>query len=167
MKTQKAAALLLNKANKRLAGMTSIDKKLDLGGGLSVEAMTRQINDFANTLELAHKLESDLQKTYVKLDVMSMEMRDVNQRIMMGVGSRFGLNSDAYQQVGGTRKSKRKRPVRRASSKTSPARTAPAMLDNTATDQSASTSIVVSSIAPNGAANGTPKGVSNGATANH
>ena len=47
-------------------------------------------------------------------------MRDLNERALDGVASKYGKNSNEYEQAGGTRKSERKRPVRKPKAKPAP-----------------------------------------------
>ena len=48
-------------------------------------------------------------------DVIKTELalKDLSERMLMGVGSKFGKDSDEYEMAGGVRKSEHKKPVRK------------------------------------------------------
>lgn len=41
-------------------------------------------------------------------------LKDLSERVLLGVATRYGKDSDEYEMAGGIRKSERKRPLRRA-----------------------------------------------------
>ena len=48
------------------------------------------------------------------LETAEIALRDKNKRALSAVEAQFGSDSSEYEQVGGTRQSERKRPVRKA-----------------------------------------------------
>src|SRR5438270_731107 len=98
MGRKKRTSKILDKANVRAAGLRSIGTH-DFGNGLTSAAFEK-----ANLL-------ADSEKT----------LRDYHERVLAGVGAKFGKNSNEYEKVGGVRKSERKRPTARKSASKSPA----------------------------------------------
>lgn len=102
----------LTKAHTRITSLQGIDENLDLGNGCTlvnykaahqrvqeaVDAVNQTIDELADKRRLA--------KQAVR------ELRDWNNRMLGGVGSRYGKDSIEYEQAGGTRTSKKVRQAR-------------------------------------------------------
>ncbi|MBW4578148.1 MAG: hypothetical protein KME42_01060 [Tildeniella nuda ZEHNDER 1965/U140] len=113
----KRSSASVDKAERRIAGLKSINPALDLGKGLTVEAFTeliettrQRVADYNTTLSLldadrAAMLEAE--KTLMAL----------SEKMLLGVAFEYGKDSAEYEMAGGVRKSQRKRPVRKASEK--------------------------------------------------
>lgn len=110
---RKTATRIMTSAEARLASLKSIDPALDLGAGL-------KISDFENAINAA---KARLEKYNTSLGVSDnllnefyqdeKTLKDINERMLAGVGSRYGKDSDEYEQSGGVRKSERKRPTKK------------------------------------------------------
>jgi hypothetical protein len=115
MARQKKLSAVLEKAAQRLNALRSIDPALDLGGGLTLTAFETQIGVAQSALNTYNGLLTQVDAAYNQFLVEEDSVREFSQRMLAGVGSRFGPDSDQYEQAGGTRTSERKRPVRRQS----------------------------------------------------
>ena len=109
MARRKKSSTALTKSERRLAGMKSIDAKLDLGNGLTVASFEKEI------VQLRQKI-SDYNTLLSKADaaandVASLEkaLSSTSQRMLMGVALKYGKDSSKYEMAGGTRRSERKR----------------------------------------------------------
>jgi hypothetical protein len=123
--TEKA---VIGKAEARLKGMRAIEPngKLDLGGGVSIASLTAAQSALQDLIDRAENALTEQVAIKVQMKNQRAVVRDLNERALSGVKTRFGANSAQYEQVGGTRKSERKRPVRAPHPKTPIARPAEA-----------------------------------------
>ncbi|MCE9646687.1 MAG: hypothetical protein K8S20_11875 [Chloroflexi bacterium] len=114
MARQKKLSAILEKAAQRHSALTSIDPALDLGNGLTLAAFRAEIENARALQDEYNALLSQVDGTYNRFQEAEISVRDLSQRMLAGVGVRFGMNSHEYEKAGGTRKSERKRPARRA-----------------------------------------------------
>lgn len=112
MSRKKRISRILEKAEVRSAGLKSINLRLDLGNGLTVtnyleriDTLRNQLNDYNAALANIDKSQNDL------IDLEKM-VNDLTERMLLGVATHYGKNSNEYEMAGGIRKSDRKRPVR-------------------------------------------------------
>jgi hypothetical protein len=105
----KKGSRVLEKAEIRLAGVQSINSRLDLGNGLSVEEFNALIEDTRAKLLAYNTALSAIDKA--RSDVLELEQKlgDYSEHILLGVATRFGKKSDEYEMAGGVRKDRRKR----------------------------------------------------------
>lgn len=116
---------ILEKAQVRIAGLKAIDPALDLGNGLTVAAFEAKIVSTAKKLadynqELA--VVDEMQNSFVTEED---SLKDISERMLAGVGARFGKDSSQYEQAGGTRKSERKPRARKLIATPAPPNPAP------------------------------------------
>ena len=114
MSRPKRSSKAVEKAETRVPSLKSIDPLLDLGNGktlplyLAAIAATKLLLEQYNTkLSELDGLLNGLTASEDGLDALSEEM-------LSGVGSKFGFDSTEYEKAGGTRKSERKQPKRKA-----------------------------------------------------
>ena len=101
-------------ATARLQGVKSIDQKLDLGAGITADAFTDKIavtqaalDDYNRQLSLTDQKQSIYEQH-------EKELAELHERILLGVATRYGKDSNEYEMAGGTRRSERARPTRPA-----------------------------------------------------
>jgi hypothetical protein len=113
MAKQKRKSKVVELAQKRLAGMVSIDPKLDLGHGLSADSYNQAIEEVLSKLEIYNTALSMADSALN--DVIEKEniLKGLSERILEGVGFAYGHNSNEYEKTGGVRKIDRKRPIRK------------------------------------------------------
>ncbi|MFN8291423.1 MAG: hypothetical protein U0U70_14295 [Chitinophagaceae bacterium] len=102
------------KALQRMASLKSIDPNFDFGGNVNavsyqqtIDDMKASMDDYNTSLSLVDEKSNSFKD---KEDILN----DMNERVLLGAAARFGKDSSAYEQAGGTRKSERKKPVRKA-----------------------------------------------------
>ena len=103
----------LDKAKARANNIVSIDPGLDFGNGLSVPAYQEQINALQAKLDRHNNLLSELDAIANDITAAEKTLAAYSERMLDGVGVRFGKDSNEYEKAGGVRKSERKRPVRK------------------------------------------------------
>lgn len=94
----------VRKAEARAEALGNIDTKLDLGKDLTLKDYTDKIAETKDTLNEYNGHLSGADVALVKLTNLERELRDLSDRMLAGVSSRFGKNSAEYQKAGGKRK---------------------------------------------------------------
>ncbi|WP_242037970.1 hypothetical protein [Tolypothrix sp. FACHB-123] len=105
-KTRGSSAI--NKAQRRLALLKSIDESLDLGHGLTIENYTRLINDTRAKVEAHNMLVSGLDESRKTLDEMNKALSQFSERMLSGVAIAYGRNSMEYSKAGGSNRQRKK-----------------------------------------------------------
>jgi len=113
MARQKRKSVVIEKANKRFAGLESISTTLDLGNNLTVVNFSSKLNAVVSQLDSYNQLLSELDGKLTTLKQMEKELREFSQSMLETVGAVFGHDSVEFEKAGGVRKSARKRPVRK------------------------------------------------------
>lgn len=103
----------LDKAKIRANNIVSIDSGLDFGNGLSVPAYQEQINALQAKLDRHNNLLSELDAIANDITAAEKTLAAYSERMLDGVGVRFGKDSNEYEKAGGVRKSERKKPTRK------------------------------------------------------
>lgn len=109
MSRAKKTSQILEIANTRLAGVKSIDAKLDLGNGLSVAEYQAAIEAVRVALEAYNTVLSLVDEKQNEVIAKEKRLRDLHERMLMGVAARHGKDSIEYEKAGGTRKSERRK----------------------------------------------------------
>ncbi|MGB3309512.1 MAG: hypothetical protein WBG32_15660 [Nodosilinea sp.] len=100
-------------AEKRNASTQSIAKDLDLGNGITTTAYTQAIEDLRQKLHAYNESLSLVDQAANAVQDAERVVRDFSERILLGVATCYGKDSDEYEMAGGVRKSERKRPTRK------------------------------------------------------
>lgn len=116
MSYKKRVSTHYNKAVTRLASLKSINEKLDLGNGLTVPMYDAAINDFMVKLDTYNTHLSQIDGLKNAVDAGEIALKDLSERMLDGVASKFGKDTDEYEKAGGVKKSERKKPVRKKKS---------------------------------------------------
>lgn len=110
-KTRGSASL--DKAQRRLALVKSIDDNLDLGHGLTVANYTHLIEATRDTLEAHNTLISNLDESRKTVTQMEKDLANLSERMLTGIASIYGRNSIEYAKAGGSngRRNKSSTPI--------------------------------------------------------
>jgi hypothetical protein len=100
------------KAVVRSNNLKTISPTLDLGGGLTVEALDQLITQAQNAEGDYNRTVAQLDEKTNHLDALLKQTGEFSARMLAGVGARFGKNSDEYEKAGGVRKDEIKRTPR-------------------------------------------------------
>jgi hypothetical protein len=112
-RNKKSPTTVMVEATNRLAGLKSVEENLDFGNGLTNTAFNILINDTYDTLEQYNTLLSQVDQKSNDFDVLEKKLKDMHERMLLGVAVKYGKDSDEYEMAGGTRKSERKKPIKR------------------------------------------------------
>lgn len=100
-------------AIQRVAGLKAINENLDLGNDLSVEGYQVLIGELKNTVDSYNTLLAQADTLQNSIQLKEKLLRDYSERILLGVAARYGKDSDEYEKAGGTKKSKRRKAIRK------------------------------------------------------
>jgi galactokinase len=117
MARMKRKSASVDKAKTRASSLESIDKTLDLGNGMTLAGYNKQITDTETALNDYNAKLSELDEALNDLQASEKTLDDLTERMLAGVGSKFGKDSNEYEKAGGVRKSERKAPVRKPKTK--------------------------------------------------
>ncbi len=109
---QKSEVML--QVQSRLAGMKSINAKLDLGSGCSTATVEAKLNEARQKLEAYNTLLSQAASAANEYERVEKELASLSKKILIGVAMKFNHESNEYEMVGGVRPSERKRARRPA-----------------------------------------------------
>ncbi len=118
MSRQKRSSAALDKAERRVAGLRSIDTQLDLGNSLTLDSFTTAVDKARSKLETYNTLLSTVDAAYNELLEAEKSLGSLTEHMLLGVASKYGKDSHEYEMAGGVRKSERKRPARKAKTPT-------------------------------------------------
>lgn len=112
MSRRKRSSVVLEKAERRLAGMQSVADDIDFGSGLTLTAYETRIEQIREKLQAYNRMLSSIDGVYNDLLAAEKELTDFSDRMLSGVGVRYGKDSSEYEMAGGRRKSERKKRTR-------------------------------------------------------
>jgi hypothetical protein len=111
---KKRSSQIVEKVQTRLAAVKSIDTNLDLGNGFSVKTYTSLLEDARIKIEKYNTVLSLVDDAYTEMSAAEKALADQTEQMLIAVAYQYGKNSNEYKMAGGTRKSDRKRPARKA-----------------------------------------------------
>lgn len=106
----------LDKARNRLVNLKSIAADLDLGSGLTVSVYQTEVDRLQARLDHYNRQLSEIDALLNDLNAQEKAVAALNERMLEGVGVKYGKDSNEYEKAGGTRKSEYKKPASRARS---------------------------------------------------
>lgn len=113
-KTRGSAAL--DKAQRRLALLKSIDEVLDLGHGLNIESYTQLIEQTRTTLESHNTLLSEVEESRKTVAQLDKTLSELSGRMLSGVAIRYGRDSIQYAKAGGSNRKRKSKAAQDAAS---------------------------------------------------
>ncbi|MBD2303728.1 hypothetical protein H6G80_33585 [Nostoc sp. FACHB-87] len=123
MPRKKRSSQILEKAQFRVAGMKAIDPNLNFDDTHNLQSITELIEQFKKMLEDYNSALAVIDSSKQKLDEMEKTLKQVSDRMVTGVGFKYGRNSNEYELAGGIRESERVRKSRLTRLKSNPDKT--------------------------------------------
>ncbi|MFN6531368.1 hypothetical protein [Nostoc sp. ChiSLP03a] len=113
MARRKRNSTALERADRRIESLQSINVKLDFGEGLTIQAYTTTINDLRSKLAAYNTALSTIDKLTDDVNNAEKVVIAMSEKMLLGVGSRYGKTSREYEMAGGARRgnTKKKRSV--------------------------------------------------------
>jgi len=111
MATVQRESATLAAATKRMNGLTAIDPtgKLDLGNGHTMKSYKDQMDGVKTQLETYNTARKALDALKNQLDAAEKLLARKSSVMLTGVGQKYTLDSDEYEQCGGVRTSERQK----------------------------------------------------------
>lgn len=113
MARPKRSSEVLQKAEKREAGLQSISDTLDLGNQLTLETYSQRIQVLRSQVFIYNSTLSTLDDLSRDIKGTEQELRALSELMLLGVAAKYGKDSGEYGKAGGTPKSERRRPTRK------------------------------------------------------
>jgi hypothetical protein len=110
----------LETARKRLSGLKSITPAADLGSQLTIPIYEGKITAFSGKLDAYNQALAALDDLLNDLESAERDLNEFNRRYLSATEAHYGPDSSEYEMVGGTRKSERKRPIRKGGGSSTP-----------------------------------------------
>jgi hypothetical protein len=109
----KRSSAILQRAEKREAGLQSISSTLDLGNGLTLKAYSILIDTLRSQIATYNSALSTLDDQSRQIKDTEQQLRNLSEQMLLGVAAKYGKNSGEYGKAGGIPKSERRRPIRK------------------------------------------------------
>ena len=106
---KKSNSLVIDLAEKRIAGLESIDPNLTLTPELTLALYKTALTGARDAVANYNKLLSQVDEAANKLKVAERALADRSERMLAGVAAKYGRNSDEYEKAGGTRRAERRK----------------------------------------------------------
>ncbi|MDZ8026708.1 MAG: hypothetical protein RMX65_027500 [Nostoc sp. DedQUE01] len=112
MSRKKRTSLVLKKAEFRVAGLKAVDPNINFDDTYNLQNLTQLIGQFHNMLDDYNAAIAKIDSSKKKLDEMEKNLSHVSDKMLAGVGFKYGKNSNEYELAGGVRDSDRVRKSR-------------------------------------------------------
>lgn len=99
----------IDQVRTRLAGMKSINEKLDLGHGCSTATVEAKLKEAIAALETLNKLKAQTSEAGNEFERIEKELGHLSKQILLGAAMKYTQDSNEYEMVGGVKLSDRKR----------------------------------------------------------
>jgi hypothetical protein len=109
----KKTSKIVEEANVRLASIKSIDPNLSMGNTLNITVFNNKIEETKQALEDYNTALSMADEKANLYREKEKELKDLHERMLIGVAAAYGKDSNEYEKAGGTKKSDRKKPERK------------------------------------------------------
>lgn len=118
MSLRKRTSRVLENAELRFAGLKAIDVNLDLGETCNLKMLTELIEQLRSKLEAHNTALSTIDSSKVEIEELEQTLGTFSEKMLMGIGFKYGKDSREYEMAGGVRKSERIRKSRATRLKT-------------------------------------------------
>ena len=109
MARAKRTSITLQNAERRVAGMESIDVDLDLGNDLTLDAFRAEINEMRLQQNAYNRLLSNVDNVYNEMLATEKRVAERSERMLSAIAAAYGRKSSEYEMAGGTRRPERRR----------------------------------------------------------
>lgn len=112
MSLRKRTSRILESAELRFAGLKAIDTNLDLGDAYNLKSLTQLIEQLRTKIEAHNTALSTIDSSKVEIEELEKTLGTFSEKMLMGIGFKYGKDSREYEMAGGVRKSERIRKSR-------------------------------------------------------
>ncbi|NJN88048.1 MAG: hypothetical protein HC881_19350 [Leptolyngbyaceae cyanobacterium SL_7_1] len=107
---------VIAKAEQRAINLKMINPTLQLNSDRTLESYVQSIDQLRERLATYNSLLAQIDLAQTELLEREKALKRLSEDMLIDVASKYGKDSYEYQMAGGTRRSDRKRPVRKARS---------------------------------------------------
>jgi hypothetical protein len=115
MARKKRSSRIIERAQRRLSSIQSINPQLALDGAISTKDYAKHIDELRQKLNAYNTALSTVDDLYNQFTDGERQLADYSEKMLLGVAVRYGKDSNEYEMAGGVRKQDRKRPRRTVS----------------------------------------------------
>jgi hypothetical protein len=119
MPRKKRTSRILEKAELRSAGLKAIDPSLDFGDVNNLDSLTQLMDKLRIKLDAYNTALSMIDSSKSEIDEIEKTLSSLSDKLLAGVGFKYGKDSREYEIAGGVRTSDRIRKMRAARLKAS------------------------------------------------
>ena len=113
MARKKRKSLAVERATTRAAALAAIDAALDLNNGLTLVSYNAAITAQKQLVDQYNEMLANLDVLLTNIKSGDKALDALSTRMLKGVSSKYGEDSDQYEKAGGKRTSERARPKRK------------------------------------------------------
>lgn len=106
---KKSNSPVIDTAEKRVAGLESIDPNLALAPDLTLPLYKAALNTTRDAVMNYNKQLSQADEAANKMKASERALADFSERMLAGIVAKYGRNSDQYEKAGGTRRAERRK----------------------------------------------------------
>ncbi|MEH2251272.1 hypothetical protein [Nostoc sp.] len=118
MSLRKRTSRILESVELRFAGLKAIDTNLDLGDAYNLKSLIQLIEQLRTKIEAHNTALSTIDSSKVEIEELERTLGTFSEKMLMGIGFKYGKDSREYEMAGGVRKSERIRKSRATRLKT-------------------------------------------------
>ncbi|NJR40935.1 MAG: hypothetical protein HC781_21470 [Leptolyngbyaceae cyanobacterium CSU_1_4] len=111
MPRQKRNSQIIEKAQRRLEALRSVDPFLNFGNNLSVSAYMEYIEQGQQAIAKYNTLLSMVDEAQQDVEEFEQQIADISTRLLQSVGARYGKQSVEYMKAGGRPRSAKRKPA--------------------------------------------------------
>lgn len=109
MPRQKRNSQVIEKAQRRLESLRSVDPFLNFGNNLSVSTYTEYIEQGQQAIAKYNTLLSMVDEAQQDVEALEGQITDLSTRLLQSVGARYGKQSVEYMKAGGRPQSSKRK----------------------------------------------------------
>ncbi len=104
---------IMGKARMRISSVKTVSPTFQITTGLTITEYEEKLDLLTSSVDKYNGILGEADALSNNIDDMVKEVKDLNERLLLSVGSIYGKNSNEYEKAGGVRKSDRKKYVRK------------------------------------------------------
>jgi hypothetical protein len=113
MPRQKRSSKVLEDAQQRAVNLKTIDANLELNPSLTLGNFSAEIEQLQVQLDAYNSLLTQIDVAKSEISESEQRLKHLSTDMLTGVATKYGRDSYEYKMAGGTRRSERKRPIRK------------------------------------------------------
>jgi hypothetical protein len=109
MARRKRTSTVLDKADRRLAGLEAISPNLDLGNNMSVKEFRKLIEEVDDSVNAYNRMLATVDHLHNDMMAKEKALTDMTSRMLSAVAIVYGKASSEYEVAGGSRRGESRR----------------------------------------------------------